>query len=248
MITDHAQSPSPTRTLEVSAFRFSDDPRAMGDFLQLIGLSPRVANDAGTWLELQAGSGSVSVHATGAAGSTNAESGRTDLVLVADDVTAFAAGLTERDGLQVDVWDEAFGRQASVGLGDRMIIINEIQPDPYGYRVTEPTPGPVTVVCHCYIADFDNVRELLIRLGFRHPLRDATDDTFRLESAAAGAVVLHRAAEGGDRYEIGLETGDDLEQLAVRLRSAGRQPRPAANGRRIDVVDPDGQPAMITTG
>ena len=49
------------RSLEVSAFRYSANPRAVGAFLELLGLSPRVSNEEGSWLVMQAAAGSVSI-------------------------------------------------------------------------------------------------------------------------------------------------------------------------------------------
>src|SRR4051794_4827097 len=91
------------QALEVSVFRFTESPRAMGEFLQLLGLSPRISNSADSWLELQAEQGSVSLHGAGAASTTDARPGSTDLVLIARDVPAFAAGLSEREGIEVAV-------------------------------------------------------------------------------------------------------------------------------------------------
>lgn len=247
MTIDHDQTRSSVQALEVSAFRYSEDPRAMGDFLHVLGLSQRIGNDAGTWLELQAAHGSVSIHATAKAGTAGAESGSTALVLVAQDVPAIAAELTSQSELEVDLWDESFGHQASVQLDDLTIIINEIQPDPYGYQVTEPDPGPVTVITHWHTAALDRAEALLVRLGLQRSARDAGDGAVRLDSGSAGVVVLHRSTQPTDSYRIGIETDDDLEQLAERLEAAGHRPQRAADGSRIDVVDPDGQPIMITT-
>lgn len=231
-------------TLEVSVFRYSADPPATGNFLQQLGLSPRISNDAGSWLELQAAHGSVSLHATGAAGRTEAEPGVTDLVLVARDVPAFVEGLSGQDGVEVQVWDEAFGHQAAVTRGGRRVIINEIQPDPYGYHVTEPTPGPVSVVCHCWTGDDRALRDLLLALGLRQSSA-SSEGTVRLETGSAGVVVLHHLDGGDERYELGLETDDDLDQLAERLRVAGHRPDTVRDGRLV-VTDPDGCEVAIT--
>ncbi|SDS37856.1 hypothetical protein [Microlunatus soli] len=249
MTTDQDQTQPTAQTLEVSAFRFSTDPPAVGGFLQLLGLSQRIGNDAGTWLELQAEQGSVSIHATRVSSTADAQSGSTDLVLVAHDVPAFADRMRTRDGFQVEVWDEAFGHQASVAIGGRTMIINEIQPDPYGYQVTDPTPGPVTVITHWHTVDPDSAEALLAALGLHRSTRPATADEIRWESASHGAVVLHRvtaAEDAPDCYRIGLETDDDLAAVADRLRADGHRVQISDDGHRLDLTDPDGQPLEVT--
>jgi hypothetical protein len=234
--------------LEVSVFRFSAQPGLTADFLELLGLSSRVSNAAGTWYELQGEHGVVNLHGAGAASTTDAEPGSTGLVLIARDVTAFAAAVEGIDGLEVDVWDEAFGRQAIVTHRGRKITINEMQVDPYGYQIQQPTPGPVTVVSHCHGSDLEQLRDLLVALGFRPVGSDTPDGSSRLESDhATGVVLLHpQDAEAGDRCDLGLETSDDLGVLAERLRAAGHEPRLAPDAQRVEIVDPDGQLVLIT--
>lgn len=243
------QHPSRVRSLEVSAFRYSADPRPFAAFLELLGLSPRVSNKDNSWLEMQAAAGSVSIHAAGSSSSTEAEPGRTDLVLIAPDVATFAAGLAGHTGVDdVVVWDEAFGRQAAVTVGTRRIIVNESQTDPYGYQVHDPKPGPVTVVSHYYTTDFDTASELFAVLGLQVRSKDAAGDEIQFETAAAtGVVVLHRSQTDEDRYTLGFELAEDLAAVAARLREAGYPPRPAAGGQQIEVIDPDGQSVTITT-
>ncbi|HEY9289891.1 MAG TPA: hypothetical protein VIP98_01305 [Microlunatus sp.] len=247
MTANQDQHPVRVGSLEVSAFRYSKDPRAVAAFLEVLGLSPRVSNEEGSWLELQAAAGSVSLHAIGAAGNPDAESGKTDLVLIVRDVPAFAAGLADQEGVEVSVWDEAFGHQAVVNVGERKIIINEIQPDPYGYQLYDPTPGPVTVVTHCSTADFDGAQELFAALGFRAASQTAGGHPVRLESTdVAGVIVLHRGDAGADRYAVGFEIAEDLTAVVGRLRDAGYRPRSASGGQQVEVTDPDGQSVTIT--
>ena len=246
MTANQDQHPARVRTLEVSAFRYSENPGRVGAFLELIGLSPRISNREGSWLELQAAAGSVSVHSTGAASTADAESGRTDLVLIASDVPAYAAELTDKAGVDdVVVWDEAFGHQAAITVGRRRIIVNEIQPDPYGYQVHHPTPGPVTVVSHCFTKDFAAAQGLFTALGFRAGSSGAGEPV-RFESPeASGVIILHRSDAAEDRYALGFEIAEDLNAVVGRLRDAGFNPGPAAHGRQIAVTDPDGQSVTI---
>ena len=95
---DHDQYGPTTDALEVAAFRFSADPPSMAKLLTLLGLSLRISTEAGSWLELQAAHGSVSLHGA-AASATNSRAGTTDLVLIARDVPEFARRSAGREGL-----------------------------------------------------------------------------------------------------------------------------------------------------
>lgn len=263
------QTSATQKRIEASAFRYSNEPRAVGTFLQALGLSPIIWNEKGTWIELQSMSGRVSVHAAGEASTDNARPGTTDLVMVVPDARAFArefeASAQEnaaQDGsvgrnrdVTVDVWDESFGRQASIRLGDSTLFINEEQTDAYGYHRQQPEPGPVTVVTHLYSRDVHNETALLALLGFEAVAAPAAssvepDGTTRLEAStpsAGGVIVLHESEpDAPAACAMAFETAESLGIVADRLRAAGFAPsRAGADGTRLEVVDPDGQPVTI---
>ncbi|QDP98127.1 hypothetical protein FOE78_21475 [Microlunatus elymi] len=251
MITNQGRTGSArvTQTLEVSAFRFSADPTALVDFLSLLGLSVRVSNSAGNWYELQGAAGSISIHGAGELGGTTAEPGTTDVIVITPDLIALAEQLRADGNISVDVWDEAFGRQATMTVGERTISINEQQSDPYGYQVSDPKPGPVTVVGHCYTDDVETTRSAFAELGFAAvDPAGGPDDRIRLQaSESSGVICLHPIVGGPDRYLVGLEIEQDLDAVDELLRSAGFATRHVDTGESgIEVTDPDGQPLLIT--
>ena len=173
----------------------------------------------------------------------------TDLVLIAPDIRAVAAGLVDLASIDdVVVWDEAFGHQAAVTVGKRRVIINERQLDPYGYQFHDRAPGPVTVLTHCCTADLDAMSALFTALGFQAQAKAETGDEVWFQSSeATGVVALHRSEAAEDRYTLGFLVSDDLAAVVARLRDAGYSPSSAAEGQPIQVTDPDGQTVTIST-
>lgn len=229
----------------MALFRFSDDPSRLGSFLRLTGLSPVVSNDANTWLEMTGSSGWISVHGTAATNNPKATAGTTDLVAVTADVAAAASTLEQIDGVTVDVWDEAFGRQASVALADRTIIINEKQEDLYGYQAHDGRPGPVDLAIHWYTEDIDSARNLLELFGYEPDQNGAVEgQRFTSTVEEAGPVYLFQRP-GLDQHHLGLESTEGVDQVLDRLRRASFAPDEVAPGR-LAVDDPDGQPVTIT--
>jgi hypothetical protein len=99
-------------------------------------------------------------------------------------------------------------------------------------------------VVHCFTEDVAGVRGILELLGFRGE-QDDREALRWTSSARAGIVQLHHG-QGPDRYEIGLETSEDLTAVEGRLRSRGIEVSQEAATGVLVVRDPDGQRVTIT--
>lgn len=228
----------------VSAFRFSDDPSALAGFLQAVGLRLAVSNDANSWLELTGASGRVCVHSTDATEDGSVRGGSTEFVPVCSDVTAVADALDRVEGVEVSVWDEAFGRQASVRVAGRTITLNETQNDLYGYREHAPQPSDLTVAVHWHTAEAEVAERLLTALGLTVDAADATGGRrFRSDSPLGGLVYVHPAS-GPDLYDIEVQTDGPISRTEERLRGKEIEAITVSTEQLI-LTDPDGQRLVI---
>lgn len=240
MITMTDQSKVAAPTFVAQSFRFSDEPAAMANFLETLGLGVLVSRGTG-WFDLRGRSGSVALHGSGESSDSNAPGGQTGLVMVAPDARA-AAEYLESQGLAATAWDESFGVQAKVEtpLGGALLI-NQEQTDFYGYERHEPNPGPVDVVTVYFTDDLDAAARFFARFGFELD-KHGSEDNHTLRNGDRGVIHLHRNHAGQAPGSVGMsfETAEPLDAVAARLTAAGYPARLVDGPRRIEVTDPDG--------
>lgn len=244
----------PTRTMfTVFPLRFSLDPPAMAAFLQTLGLSQIIGQPQGSYAVMAAASGRVQLHAD-----SGPRAGRTDFGFEVADARAAADRLREL-GLDVTVWDEAYGQH--VGIRDYRgggVTLSEEMTDAYGYqRTAQPRdPADIDVTAVYYTVAFGAARSWFERFGFRseHPEAIAYDPLRAGERA--GVIGLHAvdtdpplgSADADDpmapsaaAIHLGFETGQGLPALTERLRQAGySDARIAEDSSHLTVTDPDG--------
>jgi catechol 2,3-dioxygenase-like lactoylglutathione lyase family enzyme len=248
----------------VFPMRFSADPAAMVRFLEVLGLRARLQSGNGAYACLVGASGSVAVHACGAAATGGVRAGFTSLNVLVADVRAAAAALSSA-GNEADAWDEAYGVQGAVLLpGGAALGLNEaVQADLYGYRSIEPSgTGAVDVVAVRYSDDFAGDIAFFAHLGFvpDGPPDDPWWCALR-GSPTAGVIGLH--APSGPRTpdamasgwlerpaaaQLGFDTAEPLDELAARLRDAGYDTASVLAdqaGPKVVLTDPDGQRVEI---
>lgn len=239
-------------TFKVFPLRFSSNPPAMIEFLRILGMTDVVTTDGDVFAELMAGAGRVMVHRAETSDS-NATSGTTDLCLQVPSVDDAAAGL-ERLGVEVRVWDESYGRQASVvGPMGESIAINEEQTDLYGYRGHAGDADRRLVVTAVRPStDFAADAHFFAQLGFRP---DAGGNQWWLGLGGPGGVIgLHMPGDQPATREagspigrsatvrLGFQTTEDLGELAARLVESGYEARLVEETgiRSVKLTDPDG--------
>ena len=105
-----------TGNVVVRPVRFSADVARMQQFLENIGLRPRIEAQRGGWVDLIADSGMVALHdaATSAMG---AKPGHTCLSFEANDIDALATQLRDAGVPDVTVFDEAYPQSPRRGSG-----------------------------------------------------------------------------------------------------------------------------------
>ena len=251
-------------TFQVYPLRFSADPAAMIDFLRTIGLVPAVTSEGETFGELVAGGGGhVMVHGVADA-ATRAEAGQTHLCFAVDS-TDDAAESLRSSGAEVQVWDETYGRQGSVrGPHGEGISLNEIQRDLYGYRGhdasgADPRIAVTAVRASAAGAEREEDQRFFSAFGF-DPAGPGDRWWQALTVAGGGVIGLHDpsgtvpATAPGDEVfgdvalvRLGLETEEDLADLAERLGVAGHPARVVEGDgvTAVHVEDPDGCPLEI---
>lgn len=244
-------------SFRVNPYRFSNDPGAMIDFLQALGLRVRTtAADGRSWALLEGRAGAVAVHHS-AGSTTGATPGQTQLVLLTESVDS-AADKVRTNGVELTVWDESYGRQG--GITDPFgggIWVNEEMQDLHGY--TEPTspqePSDMTVCAVRYSPDFAADAAFFAPFGFSP--RPAADEwwTPLVASATSGTIGLHKPSDEpitapakenpvGENpvVHLAFETATPLEQVRDRLTAAGYQAALVQDEflTQVTVVDPDG--------
>ena len=230
----------------VTPYRFTDRPREVIDFLELLGLRTLLRQD--DFAILAGRSGRVAVHPR--ATQNRPHEHPSTLVLGVPDVPAAAEELSAA-GLDATWWDEAFGRQASVAGPAGLVTLDEEVEDTYGYDVVaEPAVSAVDVVATLFPADLQETEAFFRRLGFA-PGPDASPDWRSLRAGErSGALGLMAPTSdapapspGREAYaEIGVETAEALGQLADRLRGAGHAVAVVDDSGPTHLVvrDPDG--------
>lgn len=237
----------------VSPYRFSSNPPAMIEFLQLLGMSPVVT--ASNFAVLRADAGEVAVHPVQGS-DTGAVAGQTQLSFGTTDAEAFAAMVRAR-GVEATTWDESYGRHAGVvDQYDGGIWINEEQRDLHGYQGHDPHPAEgLTVVAVRYSPDFAADERLFAAFGFTpdgpgdewwQALRaDAHSGCIGLHRPSGEPVVVPGAGPLGDNpvCDLSLSTTEPLDAVRDRLVAAGHpcEIRDLEGvGATLCVTDPDG--------
>jgi hypothetical protein len=243
--------------LVVRPVRFTDNVQQMREFLEAVGLRPRVESETGGWVDMVAGGGMLALHSARDS-VRQAPSGLTTLSFEADDVDVVADRLRKAEVPDVVVYDEAYGRVLGCRdpLGDE-IAVDERSDDPYGYRVHQPDglyPG-LRVMPVVFTDPLGSYSGFLEALGLQR--RGAPDTHFTLYAMSEGRhglVGLHPVPE--DRgvllaeagvVHLSFETSEPLDAIAGRLTDAGFAPsiRTEPFGDVLSVDDADGQHVEI---
>lgn len=232
----------------VTPYRFTDRPREVIDFLELLGLRILLRQD--DFAVLAGRSGRVAVHPR--ATQNRPHEHPTTLVLGVPDVPAASAELTAA-GLEVTWWDEAWGRQASVPGPVGVVTLDEEVEDTYGYDVVasdESVGSGVEVVATLLAADLDETERFFGGLGFRAGPGSSPDWRVLQAGDRSGALGLMpgtpsrstTAPVGEVSTEIGIQAGEPLDHLAARLRAAGHGVTVVDDSgpTHLVVEDPDG--------
>ncbi|MFP7695814.1 hypothetical protein [Trueperella sp. LYQ143] len=250
--------------ISVCPYYFTTQPQRMTDFLRAIGLSP-VRTSGEEYTVLRGKAGSVAVH--GASGADFGHPGEAHLVLLVDDAQTYAQEMCAR-GVEIEVWDEAWGKQAGIidpsGGG---IWINEWCHDLYGYTDQEnESPSnessSVEVMMVRYSVDFSADRKFFEQLGFHSaPGADswweqmsASDSSgwIGLHHGDAGQLVVREEAAnpvGGavPLVHLSFQTTQPLAEVARRLTQAGYPAQVVTDtaATKVHVHDPDGHHVEI---
>jgi predicted lactoylglutathione lyase len=252
-----------TRPYTIWPLRFSPKPAAMIEFFGVLGLRKALSHADGTYASFDGRSGRLGVHSA-AQTASGAVPTHTALNFTSADITAAAKELAAA-GLQVQVWDETYGKQGVVTTPTGLVIgLNEdTQDDLYGgYQMHEPTvAAPTDVVAVCLTDHIARDAAFFASFGFT---ADSFDDPSAVRLHAdepSGVIRLHRGEDApaptiqfaddqfGTPYvvQLGFETSEALDALAARLRDAGYQTATVADQAmaHLSVTDPDGEEIRI---
>ena len=224
----------------VSPYRFTDRPEAMREFLDAIGLRSVVSRDG--FAIMHASDGMVGVHPLETAVSTTRVS--TGFGLETDDARLAVERLREK-GVDARWWDEAWGRQASIGGPYGEITVNEPMRDTHGYEAAlQEAPSNVEVMQLLFTPDLDGWADFFARLGFsgsRHPVwRELRGEP------GSGAIGLHLTNDPPDPVHasaLAFAVAEPLTAFARRMRSLGCtvDDVSGAEAQHVEVIDPDGE-------
>lgn len=245
----------------VRPVRFSADVARMQQFLENIGLRPRIEAQRGGWVDLIADSGMVALHdaATSAMG---AKPGQTCLSFEANDIDALATQLRDAGVPDVTVFDEAYGRVLSCTdpLGDPIWVDGRTD-DLYGYRAhaeSRPDAG-LSVVPVRFTDPQGPYGGWLESLGLAR-LGDPNGSYVRYDAGDGkhGYVGVHHLyteseaelpiVPGRGAVHLTFATNEPLVVVADRLVQAGHEDAQVIVeefGSMLTVTDPDGQDVQV---
>jgi hypothetical protein len=223
----------------VRPVRFTDDIAAMGEFLALLGLAPRVESQRGGWLVMASGAGMVALH-DAASSTTGARPGQTDLAFEGADLEALAGRLSDGGWADATIWDEAYGRVLSVTDpdGDR-IWVDGHSDDDYGYRIHQPERDWRWSVMPVRSTKSPGEYARFLGCFGLPPYAGPSEPT-----VVGGHVGLVRLESGPAAVRLGFATEEPLADVAERLRSAGHSDARVADDA-LSVTDPDGELVVI---
>lgn len=209
--------------------RFTDHLEPMREFLETLGLRPRIESNRGGWVDMVAGSGMAALH-DAASSASGGRPGETRLSFEADDVDALAERLKAGGYDDATVWDEAYGRVLSVTApGGGQIWVDERSDDLYGYQLHRAKPDPrITVAPILYVEEPGIWRPFLETIG------GAASDPVRVQPASDDPGIV----AGPMSVQLGLLIAEPIERLAERLAVA-------PVGDQLELTDPDGQPVLV---
>jgi hypothetical protein len=221
----------------------------MRDFLVLLGFSPRVSR-AESWVDLVGASGMVAVHSA-ATSDSGAQSGDTGLSFEVGDVDVLAARLIAGGHLDVEIYDEAYGRVLRVrDKAGAQLTFDERSRDLYGYHLDDPSPQHgIAAMPLRFDPPVGPFAALLAATGFER-LDEGDDEWWRVWSSSNGGLVaLHPSVD--DRapgsVQLGFRTEEPLADLATRLIAAGYSDVAVSSefGGELTVTDPDGRKVLV---
>ncbi|MBV7362827.1 hypothetical protein KRX54_00020 [Actinomycetaceae bacterium TAE3-ERU4] len=225
-------------------------------FFETLGMVPAVTAGEG-YAILKAKSGYLAVHNT--LSSNFGLSGEAHLVLMVNRLEEFLKE-SESKCIDLQVWDEAWGRQAGIidpsGGG---IWINELEHDSYGYVFSESSQEPedIEVVSVRYSRNFAEDRKFFETLGFVSAPGASSFWEQMSASVNSGWIGLHQIY--GDKAPVRVEPGNPVggsvplvslsfqtcipgENFLKKLRSAGYPAFILRDeiGERVCTTTPDG--------
>jgi Ribbon-helix-helix protein, copG family len=246
--------------LVVRPLRFTDNVKQMQQFLEVLGLRPRVESQGGEWVDMVCGAGMVALHSAASSDSGGLR-GQTRLSFEADDVDLLARRLSDAGVPDVSVYDESYGRVLSCTdpLGDELHI-DERNSDLYGYVLHPMAPPSSLRVSPVRFTDPPGpYGRFLEALGLtRRGPGDEWSVTYAAEGGDHGLVGLHRPPDEADAVipgvvkgetsvKLNFESPEPVEELAARLQERGfdAQSCHESFGSFVSVVDPDGQQVQV---
>ena len=231
----------------VMPVRFTEHLPQMREFLSLIGFSPKVSRPE-RWVTMAGSAGMVALHEAAISGSG---SGETELSFEVADIDALAAQYIEAGFVDVEIYDEAYGRVLRVQDHEgKQLSFDQPSDDLYGYHLDDPRPehGIISMPLH-FVPPTGPIARLLSAAGFVR-LDEGDDEWWRVwRSTGGGLIALHPptddAPPGSTR--LGFRTQEPLSELAKRLTAAGHAGVTLADeyGGELTVTDLDGQKVFI---
>lgn len=233
----------------VGCFLWCADCSATEAFLTLLGARPAVRSTTGGWVSLVCGAGEVSLHSTSTAAHGEPRPGDTELYLSTPDLTAAQVDLASRD-VAIEVWDEAFGRQARVLHPRAHGLWLDEAGDHYGYETIDVADrGPLTLTVVRYSTDFAG--DIALFGAFGYDVQGEANQWWTPLAAApdSGVIGLHHVGEmTPDSVELSFSTTEPLTDIEARLVAAGHSARIEQLEGLGDVLmaeDPDGRALQV---
>ncbi len=242
----------------VRPVRFTDRIEAMQEFLETLGLRPRIEAERGGWVDMVAYGGMVALHSAETAVS-GAVAGQTCLSFEAADVVGLADRLRKAGVPDVTVYDEAYGQVLNCRdpLGD-VIAVDGRSDDLYGYRRHDAAAAAtdLRVVPVRFTEPTGPYGGWLEAMGLT--LVGEPND-FYVQYAAAdgdhGFVGVHHVYDdelpivaGRAAAHLTFATSEPLEAIAERLAAAGHGDASVDRedfGCLLTVTDPDDQEVQV---
>ncbi|MGH3499622.1 MAG: VOC family protein [Nocardioidaceae bacterium] len=248
---------SETGKIVVRPLRFTDNVVAMQEFLEILGLRPRIEAEGGGWVTMVAGGGMVALHSA-ASSTTGGLPGQTALAFEVDDVHAFAQQLQAAGVPDVTVYDETYGQvlECRDPLGD-VLTVDSVTGDLYGYRVHPMAPPSSLRVSPVRFTDPQgDYGDFLHALGLTE--RPGSNESYASYAAAGGdhgLVGLHMmmgddnpgVVPGKGAAKLNFESPEPVDELTRRLVDKGFDAKACREsfGSFVTVVDPDGQQVQV---
>lgn len=117
--------------------RYTDNVPAMRKFLETLGFQPRIAADAGNWVDFAGGQGLLALHS-----GEPERAGTDELAFETDEsLEALCDRLHDAGYADARIIDESYGYSLQVTDPDgRVVYVNARHDDMYGYHRVETSP------------------------------------------------------------------------------------------------------------